>query len=103
MRPRDKHGVTGYACFLQCHPGLSAGIAILSSTASFEVVFWTFDAEWLQLLDDALQFFGEWTIEYFVFTFPVEFQTAAVQKQAAQSELLFDFAVEGEIAVTRIA
>ena len=70
---------------------------------SLKIIFWTFDAEWLQLLDDALQFFGEWTIEYFVFTFPVEFQTTAVQKQAAQSELLFDFAVEGEIAVTRIA
>ena len=103
MRPRDKHGVTGYACFLQCHPGLSAGIAILSPATSLEVVLRTFDAERLQLLDDALQFFGEWTIEYFVFTLPVKFQAAAVQKEAVQSELLFDFAVEGEIAVTRIA
>ena len=46
--------------------------------AFFEVVFGAFDAERLQLAYDVLEFFGERTIEYFVFTFPVEFQTAAV-------------------------
>ena len=34
---------------------------------------------------------------------PVKFQAAAVQKQAIQSELLFDFSVERKVSVTRIA
>ena len=85
-RPRDKHGMTG-----------------LTSALSLKIILGAFYVERLQLLDDVLQFLGERAIENFVFAFPIEFQTAAMQKQAIQAELFFDFAVEGEVAVSRIA
>ena len=68
-RPRDKHGMTG-----------------LTSALPLKIIFGAFDVERLQLLDDVLKFCGERAIENLVFALPVEFQTAAVQKQAVQSE-----------------
>lgn len=76
-RPRNKYGVTGFACL--CHAAPCCGIAILSS-ASLEVVFRTFKAHRLELLDDIAEFFGERTIKNFMFALPIEFQAAAVQE-----------------------
>ena len=80
------------------------GIVFLSAVVAFlEIIFWTFEVNRLQLLDDVLQFFGERAIIHFMFALPVKFQAAAVQKQAVQPEQLFDFSVECKITVTCIA
>ena len=76
-RPRNKYGVTGFACL--CHAALCCGIAILSS-ASLEVVFRTLVTHRLELLDDVTEFLGERAIKNFVFALPIEFQAAAVQE-----------------------
>ena len=39
-----------------------------------------FVAHRLELLDDIAEFLGEWAIENFVFSLPIEFQAAAVQE-----------------------
>lgn len=57
----------------------------------------------LQLLDDVLKFLRERAIINLMLALPVKFQAAAVQKETVQPELFFDFSVEGEIAVSRIA
>ena len=43
------------------------------SALLLEVVFRTFKAHRLELLDDVAEFFGERAIENFVFALPVEF------------------------------
>ena len=50
------------------------------SSATLEVVFRTFKAHRLELLDDVAEFLGERAIENFMFALPIEFQAAAVQE-----------------------